>query len=78
MKMKLSSVHWPSLAIFIAISIAGGYVASELIGIDFWLGVGITAATMLVTGWVATVESEQPGAFTNPEVADKDCDKARR
>ena len=78
MKMKLSSVHWPSLAIFIAISIAGGYVASELIGIGFWLGVGITAATMLVTGWVATVESEQPSAFISPEVADKDGDKARR
>lgn len=59
-------LHWPSLMIFGAISVIGGFAGLELLGMEFWSGFVLTAVGMAITGWIATVEDERAGGFNNP------------
>ena len=38
----------------------------------FWPALGIIVAAVLVNGWLATWEDEQPGGFNNPDHRSKD------
>jgi hypothetical protein len=76
--MKLMRIlHWPSLAIFLVVSIAGGLVAHEWLKIGFWGGFSLTAIGMIITGWIATVEDERPGGFNYPTADQIDRDKEK-
>lgn len=35
--------------------------------IGFWLGFILTLVAMLINGWIATIEDDQPGGFNNPQ-----------
>lgn len=40
---------------------------SALSGIEFWWAFVIVAAAILINGWVATLEDDLPGGFSNPD-----------
>ena len=39
---------------------------SYLSGLPFWGGFAIVIVALLVNGWLATWEDDQPGGFSNP------------
>lgn len=44
-----------------------GYFFGRWTGIGFWVAFAIVYVAMLINGWVATLEDEQPGGFNNPK-----------
>jgi hypothetical protein len=40
---------------------------STFTGLPFWAGLGIAVVALLINGWLAEWEDNQPGGFNNPK-----------
>jgi hypothetical protein len=74
MRKLIGSIHWPSFTTAMVISSFGGLAAYSWSNLGFWTGFGITAAAMLINGWLATVEDERSGGFYNPVTEEENSD----
>ena len=59
-------MHWPSFFIGLSIAAAVGLVVKWLFGLPFWAAFGLAVFGMVVNGFLAEWEDNQPGGFNNP------------
>ena len=55
-----------------ALVVAGALVLRGLSGIPFWACFAIALVALLLNGWLAVWEDNQPGGFNNPNPDESD------
>lgn len=59
-------IHLPSFLTAVCIAALAGWFLHWVTGLGFLPSFAIGAAALLINGWIATIEDNQPGGFDNP------------
>ena len=66
MKKLRLKFDWRVFVVSVAIVVGVSHLAERLIGLPYWVCLGIVVLAMIVNGVIAEWEDAQPGGFYNP------------